>query len=551
MSAILLILAIKAALWFTSRALLPFLFGQARGASLQLPSAAASSSTSGLPQPVTTASSAASTHTLYDLDRNGVDDDDLHTSTEATSFLSRAARSRSLKEARDTILAAARPHGYNGLNLAGFAAFLFSLAFQETATLYVAVLLEAAGFDTSDYSALRGAFKASIILVIQLAVVLIPLGICLLLTYRSNSSTPLSRRLVYLALPFIPWLALFFSVPLPSAITVPESRSGVTDRLLARTAVIGVTLIALLSGSAAMAAAWEAVEQWRGKSTRPPTQSDIALAHESFRRACSDLESKKSELQRLEKELDAARTDGSGGGGRWSLSKLWVGDARSREIKTLKAEISALGAVASAMREDLDTMIAMEKRQRRSKTLSGRLMTAVLWGWAVYCGFRVALSVLNLVILGYHDTSSPPDFISLALASVLRLVNVEVDVQAWTKQISLVFIGLLIWVRIGSVLRWLGRTFQAASRGIETCFLVLFLSEVMTIYLLATLIQLRTSLPPSHTVHPPLLALLPNFQVVFGALFDSGFLVAASATAGYKYLGTWKRQQGVLFGPNA
>lgn len=99
--------------------------------------------------------------------------------------------------------------------------------------------------------------------------------------------------------------------------------------------------------------------------------------------------------------------------------------------------------------------------------------------------------------------------------------------------------------------------FRAASSGISTSFLILFLSEIMVIYLLATLIQLRASLPSSYggggggetdpsTPPPtipaptdggnsssapadgqpqPLLASLPDFNIVFGALFGESTTV--------------------------
>ena len=68
-----------------------------------------------------------------------------------------------------------------------------------------------------------------------------------------------------------------------------------------------------------------------------------------------------------------------------------------------------------------------------------------------------------------------------------------------------------------------------------------------TIYLLATLIQLRASLPPAYSgtsaetldlgdSSAPLLASLPSFNVVFGALFDASFLLAALATALARWL---------------
>lgn len=174
----------------------------------------------------------------------------------------------------------------------------------------------------------------------------------------------------------------------------------------------------------------------------------------------------------------------------------------------------------------------------------------------------VLQALLSLLILGYKDTA-PPDFVSYSLAWLLHLFSIEVDIAAWTRQISLMLIGVLIIMRMRIVLQYLSSAFKLASTGASSSFLVLFLAEITVMYLLATLIQLRTSLPtvgaapsfptdakvpepspiPASADAPivqiddqPLLSSLPSFQVVFGSLFDSAFLLAAAATGVVKWL---------------
>lgn len=545
-----LLLGIKLALYLSARSALPFLFGQARHASLDI----GTKTTASLPTPVTTCNHA--NHSTYHSDSIHDDDDN---PTDRSPFL--AAKKGSViptwTQFRVSIFAPVRIRNSQGsLDLASVAALLFSLAFEESATLFVAVLLETAGFVAGNGTSLRKMWRFSLAAVLALAIVCIPLAVCLLFTYRSNTSTPLPRRVVYLLVPFIPWLVLFLKVPLPAALLDRRSGAGIFDGLMARTAVIGVTFIAILSGSAALQAAWEAFEYFKGKQQRPPSASDIHLANESFQRSCSDLAARKANLNRLETET----SDRTGSGG-WSVSSLWGGDSRSREIKSLKSEIFGLSSIATAMRDDLDRMTSLQHKEQLNATIIGKLWILIGWIWAAYCAFRIALSTLNLLILGYRDTA-PPDFISLLVAYMIRIFDVNLDVAAWTKQVSLLFVGMLIWGRIGNVLSYLGSAFRAAGRGVSSSFLVLFLAEIMTIYLLATLIQLRSSLPASvstPTVRdlvdektPPLLATLPSFQVVFGSLFDSAFLLAAAVTAVWKYLMYMQRNSsgdgGVLFG---
>ncbi|TKY86497.1 hypothetical protein EX895_004646 [Sporisorium graminicola] len=549
-----LILAIKLGLYLSARAALPFLFGQARHASLDV----STKSTATLPAPATahTMSNTAPFHT--DSIHDDEDDDSGRTATDRSPFLAfnKGSALPSWPQLTASFLAPVRIRNSQGnLDLASLAALLFSLAFAESASLFVAVLLETAGFSTGNGTTLRKVWRFDLAAVQALAIVLIPLAVCLLFTYRSNASTPLPRRIVYLLFPFVPWLVLFFKVPLPAALLDKSSGAGISDGLMARTAVIGVTFIAVLSGSAALQAAWEAVEHFRGKQQRAPSPSDVRLAQESFNRTCSDLASRKADLARLEGDTSDRIQDG------WTVASLWGGDSRSREIKSLKSEIFGLSSIATAMRDDLDRMTSLQHQEQLGSTLIGKLWILVGWLWAAYCAFRIAISLLNLLILGYRDTA-PPDFISLSLAYLIRIFDVNLDVAAWTKQVSLLFVGVLIWARIGSVLSYLGSAFRAAGTGVSSSFLVLFLAEIMTIYLLATLIQLRSSLPASvvppsaralqDVPAPPLLATLPSFQVVFGSLFDSAFLLAAAVTAIWKYFMYMQRTSsgdgGALFG---
>ncbi|KIS70179.1 uncharacterized protein UMAG_06270 [Mycosarcoma maydis] len=556
-----LILAIKLALYLSARAALPFLFGQARHASLDV---SAKVSTS-LPQPVTATCSSSiaafQSNSIHDDGDDGGSGDHFgRNAADRSPFLTinRGSALPSWTQLKASMLTPVRVRNSQGsLDLASVSALLFSLAFAESASLFVAVLLETAGFAAGNATMLRKVWRFDLAAVQALAIVFIPLAVCLLLTYRSNASTPLPRRIVYLLVPFLPWLVLFFNVPLPAALLDKRTGAGILDALMARTAVIGVTIIAILSGSAALQSAWEAAEHVRGTQQRPPSHSDIRFAQESFQKTCSDLASRKADLARLESETPDRSSSG------WNVSKLWGGDSRSKDIKSLKSEIFGLSSVAAAMRDDLDRMTGLQNKERLNATVVGKLWILVGWVWAAYCAFRIALSILNLLVLGYKDTA-PPDFISLSVAYLIRIFDVNLDVAAWTKQVSLLFVGVLIWGRIGSVLGYLGSAFRAAGTGVSSSFLVLFLAEIMTIYLLATLIQLRSSLPvsvstplstsalPDHDASRPLLATLPSFQVVFGSLFDTAFLVAAALTAAWKYLMYMQRTSsgdgGVLFG---
>lgn len=280
------------------------------------------------------------------------------------------------------------------------------------------------------------------------------------------------------------------------------------------------------------------------------TKSEVQAAEASFHRTCSDLAARRRTLEQLRNAPSDPNSQKANLLGRW-----WDSSQRSKEAKSLKQEIFGLETLASAMRDDLDTLRQSHRHSLWSRTIPGKFLLGAGHLFSIYCVWRVLLAALSLLILGYKDTA-PPDFVSLSLAYLVRLINVDIDLATWTRIFGLLFVGALIISRMRVVLANLSTFFRAASAGISTSFLVLFLAEILTIYLLATLIQLRASLPPTYLASAqltadgqpaaaaamdaldparsavPLLTTLPSFNVVFGALFDGVFLLAAVITGG-------------------
>ncbi|PWN25633.1 hypothetical protein BDZ90DRAFT_262279 [Jaminaea rosea] len=451
-------------------------------------------------------------------------------------------------------------------------ALLLALSFEEGIILFVLVLMEAMGFERD---VLQSQWRWSLFGVVGLAVCLLPLGLSLLLTYTllpQAGASAIPRRLALSLIPFAAWLLLFLKVPLPSAL-LTDTTASLLESALARTAVLGVSLIAILSGSGAMGATMDSLDSFLaarggGGRRRDPSPSDVRSAESSFRKACEDLQRTKREIDRLSSSADA---EAGTGGLLGSMGRAFRGGtSKDRELKALNLELGSLSLLAATMRDELDELKARRKEAEYNTTLPGKLWLAIGHAFALYCVTRLLIALLSLLFYNYASatsSSSSPDVLSTLLARwVLQpLLGIpQQDVATWSKQVSLLFVGALILGRLRVVLNVLARFFRAASSGVSTSFLVLFLAEVLVVYLLATLIQLRASLPPSFgdpsatpadssvsqpsPTSPPLLASLPDFNVVFGSLFDAAFLLSAAVTGGVRYL--TGQQDGILFSSN-
>ncbi|WFD36431.1 hypothetical protein MCUN1_003310 [Malassezia cuniculi] len=385
------------------------------------------------------------------------------------------------------------------------ASILFCIAFEESAILFCLVLLENV-HEGAPWLLVN--WRISMAVVLILIVLAIPLCACVLICFGGSTGGRIRSLRGYASIAlFFLWVQAYARVPLPAAMT--PALQGFLGTVLARAAVIGVPLIAILSGSAAGGAIWDSYESMYRQR---PVQGDIASARSAYERTISDLQARQAALADM------------------------INDADGREpprAAELRGEVFALDSLANALRDDCDAVEDAERRARYEKTATGKLLLLGNHVFSAYCAFRIVISVLSLLVLGYRDTA-PPDLVSLALVYIVKLLGVDVDVGAWAPQISLMFVGILILMRMRVLLRMLSGVIRKVSAGVSTSFLVLATGEVLCIYSLATLIQLRTAIPTSSRP-AVLLNMLPEFQVVFGSLFDTAFLAAAGLTMGIRW----------------
>lgn len=388
-SAIVLVPLIRIGLFFGCRlTILPRLFGEAKHASLDLPTP--ENGGGDLPTPVTSG-----------FDRNG-----------GSARSSSSGRgSLDLKRIKQHLTgeSSAAPSLLSG-SPSSLSALILALSFEESTILFVLVLMEAMGFETVS---LRNHWSWSLFGVVALAICLIPMGLSILITYPllppSNNARPgagLFKRMGLALLPFIAWLVLFLKVPLPTALATV--RSTLLQSGLARTAVVGVTLIALLSGSGAMGAVMDSRDNLQSSASgrsREPSASDIRTAQASFQKACQDLDRTKREVERLQSQADSAPDQSSAG---WfsSIDRAFRGTATDREIKAKQLEITSLSMLGSAMRDELDSLQERKREAQWRSTFGGRIWIAIGHIFALYCVMRL------LVVSGRRHMLSRPSRLS-------------------------------------------------------------------------------------------------------------------------------------------
>ncbi|WFD44820.1 hypothetical protein MPSI1_003491 [Malassezia psittaci] len=398
---------------------------------------------------------------------------------------------------------------------------LFCVALEESATLLVLVLLQ---HSYGDAVWIHRNWNFSLALMLTLIVLGLPLAACFLLCFSGGKKQKWNTsRAVGTTVLFLAWCWAFLRVPLPHSVVV--ATSGTTGFILARAGMLGVIMIATLSGSAAAGAICDSYENLVIRRRKRWRESDRRSAQESFQRACLDLQTAQSTAAQIEDAIQQEAPRSS-----WIP---WSKSTKQRELQAIRTEIIGLEAMATTMRSDLDMIEEEERRARYQRTPLGRILLLGGHGFSAYCAFRLLQCVVNLVLLGYRAPSS--DFVSAALAHAVRFFGVELDVALWAPRIGFLLVGGLIVLRMRVLLSTLAALIRSVSAGISAQFLVLFTAEVVCIYTLAALIQLHANVGTTNSSTNTLLATLPEFQRVFGALFDVVFLIVALLTNAYRW----------------
>ncbi|KXJ94479.1 hypothetical protein Micbo1qcDRAFT_159652, partial [Microdochium bolleyi] len=213
------------------------------------------------------------------------------------------------------------------------------------------------------------------------------------------------------------WLFGFWSlgslVPLSSEIVTASSRNaapqqsgnpnGLARACLERIGVIGISLMALLSGFASVSSPWHTFGS--RASRRPVTEADVARKQAGLDATNEMLVTKRHRLRQLQRK--AAENPASSKSG--FLSKM-VGNIRgggdAAEMRSLKMEIVGLEAMESNLSTSLSALRARQVNTARARTTVGKLFLLPTYVFSIYCLYRIAATTLTTIRRLYYPASS-------------------------------------------------------------------------------------------------------------------------------------------------
>ncbi|RYP78626.1 hypothetical protein DL770_006853 [Monosporascus sp. CRB-9-2] len=318
----------------------------------------------------------------------------------------------------------------------------------------------------------------------------------------------------------------------------PEIPNSLARACLERIGVIGISLMALLSGFASVSAPWHTFGS--RASRRPVTESDVARKQAGLDAANEMLLTKRHRLQSLQRKVaDASSTHKPG-----YLTKVlgtFRGDSDQAEIRSLRLEIAGLEAMEANLASSLAVLRTRQVSSARAATPLGKLLLIPTYAFSIYCIYRIVATTLTTLRRFYYPATSfsSSDPINRLLGLLAKHWDPKLDQIAWARQISFLLSGFILAASANSVRQTLhlfakwtpGLLYQAQAN------LALLVGQITAIYVISAALLLRSNLPKEvgSAVGDALQsALEPGFV---DRWFEGWFLLASIVTAAGIWLG--------------
>jgi hypothetical protein len=181
---------------------------------------------------------------------------------------------------------------------------------------------------------------------------------------------------------------------------------------LERIGVIGISLMALLSGFASVSSPWHMFTDTTRRRKRPVTEADLTRTQTGLDTTGELLMTKRHRLRTLQRKSAATADSNASVGSQGVMGKM-IGSLKgsisgpsgeAAEIKALQMEISGLETMEANLQSSVASLKSRQAAQARAGTAMGRLLSIPAYVFSIYCVYRIlATSLTSFRRLYYPD----------------------------------------------------------------------------------------------------------------------------------------------------
>uniref|UniRef100_F1L1L3 Golgi pH regulator n=1 Tax=Ascaris suum TaxID=6253 RepID=F1L1L3_ASCSU len=406
---------------------------------------------------------------------------------------------------------------------------LFSITFALSCTMFELIIFEILGVLEPTSRFLH--WKLGLYLILFVLIVALPIYV----SYSVLTSVPFVRRKWLLPLTFTSWMVfIYFFWKTGDPFPILSAKHGIftIEQAISRVGVIGVTVMAVLSGFGAVNAPYCYMTIFM----RPVGSVHIAQMERKLMHTMEMIVAKKRRLCLLEKEIaHSAFTRGSDSQS-GLFQRLWgsvsfSSNSLKDQISSLNTEIVPLEELSRYLFLEVVELRNMKDRLDYSKTWQGQYFNVLGHFFSVYCMWKIFISTVNIVF----DRVGKVDPVTRSIEIAVKYMGFQLDVRFWSQHVSFLLVGVIAVTSIRGLLITLTKFFYMLSSTKSSNLIVLLLAQIMGMYFVSSVLLMRMNMP--HEYRSIITEVLGDLQFNFyHRWFDVMFLISALVSIAFLWL---------------